>query len=373
MGYLLSINTSHVDKLPKDTSPARWAGYNDAFRNVELTPGELAGIIRGGYAIAPQMNGRRKRENFRLAQHIGVDLDDGTYTWDALISMELVAMCAAIIHTTASHTDEHPRYRVVFLLEEPITDPDDYTQAVGAFMRAFGAAADPACKDPARLFYGANGCQLLLQPLFTVTSDDLAYILATYPPDAKVDPQKAKTGATIATAGTVAPPTDSAIVPPSELSPARRDAHLDALLNKIRTAPDGAKWFTLRDVSYTLGGYARAGYFTFPELQKELRQTIEGRRATVASMPAAYSTIDDALEAGAAYPLYYERTERGNTTNVGTVSPPTDARGRLRWILERRRAELEQAIAAADLETCPDFEAMTHEYTLVMERLEATA
>ena len=372
MGYLLSINTSHVDKLPKDTSPARWAGYNDAFRNVELTPGELAGIIRGGYAIAPQMNGRRKRENFRLAQHIGVDLDDGTYTWDALISMELVAMCAAIIHTTASHTDEHPRYRVVFLLEEPITDPDDYTQAVGAFMRAFGAAADPACKDPARLFFGAEDCSLLHMPDNVVTADDLAAILEAYPPDLQVDPQKEKIPQNTARPATVATPTDSAIVPPSEPSAARRDAHLDALLDNVRTAPDGSKWFILKETAYTLGGYGGAGYFTFKELQKALEDAIDTRRATVANMPAAYATIEQGLLAGWSAPLYYKVKDGANGRQHADALP-TDARGRLRWILERRRAELEQAIAAADLETCPDFGAMTHEYTLVMERLEATA
>ena len=370
MAYLLAVNTSHVDKLPKDTTPAQWARYNDAFRNVEVTPHELAGYIRGGFAIAPQCEGRRKAANFRQAQHIAVDLDDGTYTWDALVSMELVAMCAAIVHTTASHTDEHPRYRVIFLLEHPITDPDDYTQAVRAFMRAFGAAADAACSDPARLFYGANGCQLLLMPDFVVTADDLAYILATYPADDDA-PKKRKISGKIPPAGASAP-APAGIVPPSELSAARRDAHLDALMTKVRTCPDGTKWHTLREVSYTLGGYAASGYYTFSELQTALRQAIETRRSTVADMRAAYKTIDDALEAGAVHPLYYERTERGGNGRQHTDAP-TDARGRLRVILERRRTELEAAISGADLETCPDFDAMLHEYSLVMARLEATA
>ena len=372
MAYLLSVNASHVNKLPKDTSPARWAGYNDAFENTCLSSGEIAHTIRSGYAIAPQCDGRRKAANFRAAQHVGVDLDDGTYSWDELVHMPIVVMHAAIVHTTASHTREHPRYRVLFLLEEPITDPDDYTQAVGAFMGAFGAAADPACKDPARLFFGAEDCSLLHMPDNVVTADDLAAILEAYPPDLQVDPQKEKIPQNTARPATVATPTDSAIVPPSELSAARRDAHLDALLDNVRTAPDGQKWHVLKETAYTLGGYGGAGYFTFAELKKALEDAIGTRRATVASMPAAYATIEQGLLAGWSAPLYYKVKDGANGRQHADALP-TDARGRLRWILERRRAELEQAIAAADLETCPDFEAMTHEYTLVMERLEATA
>lgn len=371
MAFLIAINTSRINKLPKDTTPAEWARYNDAFRNVELTSGELAGIIRAGYAIAPQCDGRRKASNFLQAQHIGIDLDDGTHNWDDLVTMPLVDGYASIIHTTASYTPENHRYRVLFLLEEPITNPTDYTHAVRVFMRAFGAAADAACKDPARLFFGAKDCSLLHMPDNIVTADDLASILAKYPPDTPTITTSLD-GHPPASVTTVTPPPADAggIVSPSDLAPARRDAHLAALLSKIRYCPDGEKWATLREVSYTLGGYVASGYFTFSELQTALQGAIETRRSTVASMPAAYQTIEQGLRAGMSAPLYYQVKERRNGRQHADA-PPADARHRLRWIMERRIAELEDAILAADMETCPDFESMAREYSILQERLAA--
>lgn len=357
MAYLIAINRSRRNKLPKDTPDPEWARYNDAFQNAELTPGEIASCIRAGYAIAPQCDGRRKRVNFRLAQHIGIDLDEGDRVWDDLLQMPLVAQHAAMVHTTASHTEAHPRYRVLFLLSEPMRDPDAYTHAVRCFLKAFGTA-DKQCKDAARMFFGAADCSLLLMPDNIITPDDLAYIMATWPADAPTvtmpldDPPAAQIPRG-------QPASGGGIVAPSDLTPARRDAHLAALLDKIRHCPDGTKWATLRDVSITLAGYAAGGYYDFDYLRGELYRTIEARRATVASMPAAYDTIDKALSYGAMRPLYYMAT------------PRPDARGRLRWILESRRVELEAAILAADLATASDFDDLAREYSLVMERLEA--
>lgn len=367
MAFLIAVNTSRRNKLPKDTPDIEWARYNDAFQNVELTPGEIASRIRAGYAIAPQCDGRRKRENFRLAQHIGIDLDEGDRVWDDLLQMPLVDQHAAIVHTTASHTPEHPRYRVLFLLSEPIRDPAVYTHAVRCFLKAFGTA-DKQCKDAARMFFGAAGCSLLLMPDNVITPDDLAYIMATWPADAPTitTPLDGQPAAGVTTV--TPPPADAGgIVSPSDLSPARRDAHLAALLSKIRYCPDGEKWATLRDVSITLGGYAAAGYFDIHNIRGLLRQAIEARRATVASMPAAYDTIDSGLTYGAMRPLYYEASARP----AHHTPPPADARHRLRWIMERRIAELEDAILAADMETCPDFESMAREYSILQERLAA--
>lgn len=381
MGYLLAINTSRRNKLPKDATPAEWARFNDAFRNVELTPGEIASCIRAGYAIAPQCDGRRKRDNWRLAQHIGIDLDNGLIAWDDLVHMPLVDQHASMVHTTASHTPEHPRYRVLFLLSEPMRDPDAYTYAVRCFLKAFGTA-DEHCKDPARLFFGAAGCSLVLMPDNVITPDDLAYIMATWPADdaragaenvsnwTQNNPPAAPFYSVNSSNSAIAQwPADDAggIVSPSDVSPARKDAHLEALLSKIRYCPDGEKWATLRDVSITLGGYAAAGYFDVNNIRGLLRQAIEARRATVASMPAAYDTIDSGLAYGAMRPLYYEASARP----AHHTPPPADARHRLRWIMERRIAELEDAILAADMETCPDFESMAREYSILQERLAA--
>lgn len=359
MRYLLAVNRSHRGKLPKDATPGQWAAFNDAFQTCELTPAEIATEIRAGYAIAAVHDGRRKRANWQLCQHIGIDLDDGRLSWDDVLSMPIVQDHAAIIHTTASHRPDAPRMRVLFLLQEPIEDADSYASIVGCFLRAF-STADPLCKDPSRLFFGAADCRLRLMSDNVLTEEDIANIATAWPP-AEDDgaPISREIGFKMPApaAGSASAPGD--IVPPSELSPTRQAAHLAALLDKIRYAPDGTKWATLRDVSITLGGYAAAGYLSHAEARSFLQGAIEARRPTVASMPAAYQTIDDGLAYGAMRPLYYERGD--NPRHDGAADVPTRRHNLRAQLIADRIAELEELITAAPIDA-PDFADMIAEY-----------
>ena len=364
MRYLLSVNRSHRGKLPKDATPGQWATFNDAFETVELTSSEIAAEIRAGHAIAAVHDGRRKRSNWQLCQHIGLDLDDGSMSWDDVVNHPLVEACASIVHTTASHRPDAPRMRVLFLLEEPIEDADSYASIVACFLRAF-STADPLCKDPSRLFFGAPDCSLLHMPDNRLTEEDIANIATAWPPLEDDAPAPRSIGFKVPpNSGATSPlkkepPAAGDIVPPAELSPTRKAAHLAALLDKIRYAPDGKKWGTLRDVSITMGGYARAGYLSPDEARTMLQGAIEARRATVASMPAAYATIEDGLAYGALRPLYYERGDNPrHDVRADADARRQDLRAQL---IADRIAELERAIADAPNDA-PDFADMVEEY-----------
>ena len=357
MRYLLAVNRTIRGKLAKDATAAQWAAFNDAFENVELTAAQIAAAIQAGHAIAAQHAGRRKVSNWRLAQHVGIDLDDGRIEWDELVGLPLVADHAAIIHTTASHTEKHPRYRVLFLLEEPLTNPAGYRHVVECMLRAFDTA-DPLCKDASRLFFGAPNCSLLLQPANVLTNEDVANIVTAWPepaaapPDAPppVYPQPPRPST---------PPHDPGgdIIPPARLSPRRRDAHSAALLHRIATAPDGQKWETLRNTAILFGGYVASGYYSEEEARKWLQDAIQARRPTVASMPAAYDTIDRGLTYGQLSPLYYTRADDGRTP-----PPPPAGRTPLRHrLIADRLAELETLIKDAPA-NAPDFGEWVLEY-----------
>ena len=355
MRYLLAVNRTIRGKLAKNATPSEWAAFNDAFENVELTAGEIAAEIRAGHAIAAQHAGRRKVANWQLAQHIGIDLDDGRIEWDELVALPLVADHAAIIHTTASHTPAHPRYRVLFLLEEPLTNPAGYRHVVECMLRAFDTA-DPLCKDASRLFFGAPGCSLLLQPTAMLTNEDVANIVTAWP---EPPPAVADAPPDMPPPRPAAAPHDPGgdIIPPARLSPRRRDAHSAALLHRIATAPDGQKWETLRDIARTFGGYVAGGYYSEHEARKWLQDAIQARRSTVASMPAAYDTIDRGLTYGQLAPLYYTRGDDGRTP-----LPPPDGRPPLRHrLIADRLAELEALIKAAPA-NAPDFGECVLEY-----------
>lgn len=362
MRYLLSVNRSHIGKLPKNATPTQWARFNDAFTPMELTPREIADEIRAGHAIAAIHAGRRKRDNWRKAQHIGIDLDDGALSWDELVHMPLVEDCAAMVHTTASHRPDAPRYRVLFLLEEPIEHPDEYAYVVGCFLRAF-KTADPLCKDASRLFYGAPGCELLLQPDNVVTDEDIANIVTAWPGLDEPIEEPAPRNIGFKPSAQRSLPGD--IVSPHEISPARLKAHIDALLDNIRYAPDGTKWATLRDIARTMGGYAASGYYSHDDARGWLRDAIGTRRATVASMPAAYQTIDEALSYGALSPLHYTARD-----DHAQAHAPTETAGALRArLIAARIAELERQIIAAPDINAPGFDALAIEYAALSDAM----
>ena len=375
MRYLLAVNTQIEGKLARDATPAEWARLNDTFENVELTPEQIAAEIRAGHAIAAQHTGRRKAANWIQAQHIGIDLDNGAIEWDELISLPLVRDHAAIVHTTASHRPDNPRYRVLFLLEDPLAHPAGYRHVVECLLRAFDTA-DPHCRDASRLFFGAPGCSLLLRPANVLTSEDIANIVTAWPDltaAADVDPDTPPPDLPRPTAQACATAHKSthangAIIPPDRISPRRLEAHRAALLHRITTAPDGEKWSTLRDIAITFGGYIAGGYYDVANVRYWLRDAIEGRRSTVANMPAAYRTIDLGLAYGQLSPLYYDADNGGQEH-----AAPADSRGDLRRrIIGDRLEELTRMIADAP-DNSGDFDKWVVEYADLRRALEELA
>jgi hypothetical protein len=150
----IAISTiSYVEK-PTDID---WAELNDSFVNRDVDILELCSAVYNGHPLCAWMDGRRSAENFQLAQHIGVDMDTGTFesSIDCLHEHPLVKEYGAVIYQTPSHQSHAPKSRVMFLLDEPIKTVDGYRLAIESVYSMF-KGADPACVDPARFFFG-NG------------------------------------------------------------------------------------------------------------------------------------------------------------------------------------------------------------------------
>lgn len=117
-----------------------------------LTIYELKDIIASGKAFLPSLvkDGYRKDENFISGQIIAIDIDnaytdrtqpknkDGkfpkVYRKELLISEALalpfVQKYCSLIYTSPSYTDEWERFRLVFVLPEPITDRDTFKRLI---------------------------------------------------------------------------------------------------------------------------------------------------------------------------------------------------------------------------------------------------
>jgi prepilin-type processing-associated H-X9-DG protein len=93
-------------------------------------------------------HGRRRKANFLYADYLALDFDSGV----SIEQMENVFcdMTHAIM-TTKSHTETHPRFRMIFPLERRCFNIRDYEHT----LRTLGSDhdADPACFEGARFFW----------------------------------------------------------------------------------------------------------------------------------------------------------------------------------------------------------------------------
>jgi hypothetical protein len=147
----IAINRTVINK--PDTSQVKAMTYT--FENVDITPTQLADHVNRGYAFCAQhKNKERKSGNFTASDFLAVDIDDGMKLGDAL-NDEFVLNYSSFVYTTPNHTDEFPRFRIVFALGRTITARDEMRDAYLGIIKKFGG--DPSCKDPCRQFFGSKG------------------------------------------------------------------------------------------------------------------------------------------------------------------------------------------------------------------------
>lgn len=130
---------------------AGWQGRDGSLEDLR------AHVTAGGAFIPAAMNSEhRNSAAFKHADLAVVDVDHGL-DLDAFQGHPLSAS-ACFVYTTASHTSEHPRFRVIFRLPRRIDNPDLYKALVGILSAALGG--DKSCTDPCRLFYGCDTAEV---------------------------------------------------------------------------------------------------------------------------------------------------------------------------------------------------------------------
>lgn len=91
----------------------------------------------------------RKSTNVEAVTALVVDVDDGTPF--AMLESKLDPFLY-VVHTSHSHTQEHPKYRVVLPLDVPVL-PADWPVVWQRLNLFIDGHADPATKDPARMYF----------------------------------------------------------------------------------------------------------------------------------------------------------------------------------------------------------------------------
>lgn len=158
--YKIAVSNHKLDhKLPP--GDPMWHDFNSSFRNLDLEVQDVLDVIWNGRAITTHhKNNWRATQNYLMGQHIGLDFDNEnkSSTLGELCKDKFIQKYAAFVHTTISHTEEKPRARAIFLLDQPIMQAANYGLAASALLWVFGTA-DRQCRDAVRFFYGSPKCE----------------------------------------------------------------------------------------------------------------------------------------------------------------------------------------------------------------------
>ncbi len=160
----LSINKTVVNKA---ATRQDWVALSAQLSPVEMVSDDIINHLVGhGWPICcadlhvDQKTGFAKRNGdaFKSAQIVGVDVDNGKHSFDDIEADPYFRKYASFAYTTASHTAENPRYRVMFITEEPIRNAKDYKAITTALAERFGG--DTNARDAVRIWFGAKNAQI---------------------------------------------------------------------------------------------------------------------------------------------------------------------------------------------------------------------
>lgn len=175
MKIKLNIDTREWKQKPKFVGGIRNRLCNAASIR-EVTPELLIECIQRGRSFTPAVMTGTTGDTWQQQQVICADIDNNTGKKDAAgnkimidkpmtpaRALEVMAkhgITPYFMYHSFSHTDSWPKFRIVLVLDEPITDPNTANDLIDRFTGIFNAAAknsaDTTASDNARLYYGGK-------------------------------------------------------------------------------------------------------------------------------------------------------------------------------------------------------------------------
>lgn len=114
---------------------------------------ELATDERSGFA-------KRDHSSFVSSQVVGIDIDQTDVPFEAIEQDPWLREHASFAYTTPSHSEESPRYRIMFVLAKAITKIDEYRALMSTLIDKFGG--DPNTKDAVRIWFGSVNAKTII-------------------------------------------------------------------------------------------------------------------------------------------------------------------------------------------------------------------
>lgn len=151
---------------------------------VSVTLDELMTKIQQGYTVSPAvMHGGIGAANWNSQQLFMVDIDNDNSAAPLLAVSEALKICEAnhllpvFYYHSFSHTEAKPKYRLVFVCEEVITDTSTRAAVIESLISLF-PQADKSCNNADRLFLGTNKAAVIcdLSATFSIENAVSAFV-----------------------------------------------------------------------------------------------------------------------------------------------------------------------------------------------------
>lgn len=218
MKIKLNIDTQELQSKPTTFDGRLRNRLCSAASIREITPDQLIQAVQRGRSFTPAVMTGTTGDTWQAQQIICADIDNDTGKKDADghkirlaepltpdRAREVMAQYGIdpyFMYYSFSNTPEWPKFRVVLILDEPITDPDAANDLIARFTGIFNKAADhcadTTASDNARLYYGGKADSLIYKGGQT-TRTELLQALPVYANDTPVEraetPVKADKGA----------------------------------------------------------------------------------------------------------------------------------------------------------------------------------
>lgn len=138
----------------------------------------IKSVKRGCTFVPAEVNGEQVSENWKSQQIFCVDIDNKTdpKSPDYMLPQKALDICRTnninpfFLYHTFSSTQEVEKYRICFVLDRLITDTSEREKIITTLIDLFKPVSDPACKDPARLFFAGRAECSIFEDLQAVTS-----------------------------------------------------------------------------------------------------------------------------------------------------------------------------------------------------------
>lgn len=154
------------------------------FNKKELKVNELCLYINEGYAFTNIFNNKgeltireKKIQNFKEAWVITYDVDHNDVSMNDFV--ETLTIKPAISYTTPSNGKDGYCFRLLYVLNEPITTNDEYKDIYEGFAKYLDIfdIIDGKAKDSSRYFNGSKGCNIVCNEENTIRLNDVRTIV----------------------------------------------------------------------------------------------------------------------------------------------------------------------------------------------------